>query len=122
MRRTYPLGGHPEAPPTQDHWGGLFHARRVQTSIGQDQETGREMTERTLDEQFAALPDQIKGHLFAVLDHAIGASQDEKRLAEQLLHMMSRTPTPVPIPALMGALSGLVMWARIEAEPKGGAA
>lgn len=72
---------------------------------------------RTLDEQFAALPEPIKARLFRVLDVTIGASQDEKRLAEHVLDTLSQSETPEPVPVLMRAMHSLVRAALLEAMP-----
>jgi hypothetical protein len=81
------------------------------------------MSERTLDQQFSALPDDIKGRLFRVLDVLVGASQAEKDAIGYVLGAMAKQPAPPgaePMPELMRALANLTMWTRIAADPKDG--
>lgn len=76
------------------------------------------MSERTLEEQFAALPPRVKSHLFAVLDRVIGLSQDEKATTQLVLDYAATSALPEPVPKLMKALSGLVFAAETEADPE----
>jgi len=77
------------------------------------------MTTRTLDEQFAGLPDHVKAMLFVVLDRAIDTTQEEKDRASRILYGVARDKSQEhPIPALFGALASLLDAVGIAAQPQ----
>jgi len=73
------------------------------------------MAERSIDEQFAALPDAIKSRLFRILDVVLGASHDEKEQASHMLTQSYADELPEPVPALLNAVAALVVHADAQA-------
>ncbi len=75
------------------------------------------MTTRPLEEQFAALPKDIQGRMFAVLDVIIGMSHDEKALtAEGLKEMGRHEKFPEELRRVLDRLGHLVTWADVQAQ------